>query len=64
MAGVGVRLNRCFEKKSIATDIVGIGYSVDGFHTADRGSALSEPRIIFLYNNVCSDFFASGGLAV
>ncbi len=28
MAGVGVRLNRCFEKKSIATDIVGIGYSV------------------------------------
>lgn len=28
MAGVGVKLNRCFEKKSIATDIIGIAYSV------------------------------------
>ena len=28
MAGVGVRLNRIFEKKSIAADIAGFTYSI------------------------------------
>ena len=28
MAGVGVKLNRIFEKKSIAADIVGFTYSI------------------------------------
>ena len=63
MAGVGVKLNRIFEKKSIAADMLGFVYSVV-MGTGLQSGVLSDKGIIFLYDIVYVYFFSAGRISV